>query len=303
MIYVVIPVHNRKNITRRCLASLQKQDTNHFTVIVVDDGSADGTSEMIRAEFPDTILLQGDGDLWWVGSINKGIRFALNQCDSEDHILSLNDDLIIKRNYISTLMNAAREYPNAIIGSVETTMDSPDTIKSGGILVNWNTAKRKVINKGRQLDEFPPGFLVQVDRLTGRGTLFPARVFKEVGLYDEVHFRQCADTELPVRANFKAGYPLFVIYDAVVESYPGDNKNINQRGTFTFSDIGEYFFGIRSNFNLKYHYWFARNVSPNPAWFIRYFVLDLIRTVGHFFVRFEVLNKNNISEQNTSQNL
>ncbi len=78
----MIPVHNRKKLTRECLASLQNQDTKHFTVIVVDDGSTDGTSEMIRAEFPDTILLQGDGGLWWVGSINKGIRYALIRSQS-----------------------------------------------------------------------------------------------------------------------------------------------------------------------------------------------------------------------------
>ena len=101
---------------------------------------------MICSEFPDTVLLQGDGNLWWVGSINKGIRYALSQCKSEDLVLSLNDDLIVKTIYISNLMDAAKELPNAIIGSVETTMHSPYIIKSGGIVVNWKTAKRKVLN-------------------------------------------------------------------------------------------------------------------------------------------------------------
>lgn len=289
MIYVVIPVHNRKKFTRQCLASLAKQDSNQFTVIVVDDGSSDGTSEMIRTEFPDTILLQGDGDLWWVGSINKGISVALSECKSEDYILVLNDDLIVETDYISSLADAAKNHPNAIIGSVETTVGSPNQIRSGGISVNWRTAKRKVINKDRLLGEFPKGYSITVDRLTGRGTLFPCQVFKDVGLYDDIHFKQCADTELPVRAYFRAGYPLYVSYDAVVISIPGDDEHINHQATYKVSDFREYFFGIKSNFNLKYHYWFARDVAPSTGWFVRYFVLDIARTIAHFFIRLRFL--------------
>jgi GT2 family glycosyltransferase len=288
MIYVVIPVHNRKDLTQTCLASLQQQDTANFAVIVVDDGSTDGTSEMIREEFPDTILLHGDGTLWWVGAINKGIRYALSVCESDDCILSLNDDLIVPVNYISGLANAAQSHPEAIIGSVETTIKQPNIIKSGGIHVNWKTGKRTVLNQGRRIDEFPPGHMIPVSKLTGRGTLFPCKVLREVGIYDEVHFKQCGDTELPSRAHFKFGYPLFVSYDAVVISHVGNGEGINEREYYTISDIGEYFLGIRSHFNLKDHYWFARKVAPNFFWFLRYFPLDLVRIIGRFLIRLKL---------------
>jgi GT2 family glycosyltransferase len=113
-------------------------------------------------------------------------------------------------------MHAAELHPGAIIGSVETVSDAPRIIKSGGVLVNWKIAKRKVLNQGKSLDQFPEGHIVAVDRLTGRGTLFPSQVFRGVGLYDNTHFRQCGDTELPVRASFKFGYPLLVSYDAIL---------------------------------------------------------------------------------------
>ena len=50
-ISIVIPVHNRRELTRNCLLSLQKQTYKNFSVIIVDDGSTDGTSEMIQKEF------------------------------------------------------------------------------------------------------------------------------------------------------------------------------------------------------------------------------------------------------------
>ena len=291
MIFVIIPVHNRIDYTHQCLSSLSKQDTDDYSIIIVDDGSTDGTSEMVRREFPQTILLQGDGSLWWVGSINKGIRYVLDNCQPEDYILSLNDDLIVQTNYFSSLRQAAKEHSNAIIGSVETTMNSPDVIKSGGIAINWKTAKRRVLNKGCRLDQFTSGYSIEVDRLTGRGTMFPAKMFRAIGLYDEVHFQQCGDPELPVRAKFKAGYELFVNYNAVVISQVPKDVDVNTKETYSLSDWREYFFGIRSHFNIRDHFWFAWNVAPNTFWFLRFFLLDLIRTIGHFLLRLNFLRQ------------
>ena len=79
MIYVVIPVHNRKDFTRNCLLSLQKQSFQAFEVVIVDDGSTDGTAEMLREEFPELPVLKGDGNLWWTASVNMGIKYALEQ--------------------------------------------------------------------------------------------------------------------------------------------------------------------------------------------------------------------------------
>jgi GT2 family glycosyltransferase len=284
-VFVVIPVFNRKEFTHDCLASLQKQDTANFTVIVVDDGSTDGTGEMIRQRFPDTILLEGDGSLWWVGSINKGICHALSLCQDDDFILVINDDLVVPSNYVSSLLNAANLHPETIIGSVETINNAKHIIKSGGVTVNWSTAKHKVLNKGKSLEQFPSCYTVEVDSLTGRGTLFPSKVFREVGLYDGIHFKQCGDTELPLRANFKFGYPLIVSYDAVVISYQGSKNNINDKKTYTLSDLKEYFFSIRSHYNLIDKFWIASNIAPNRAWLLRYYLFDAARVIGHFMIR------------------
>jgi len=284
-IYVIIPVFNRQEYTRLCLQSLHQQDVQGFTIIVVDDGSTDNTSEMIREQFPEVICLLGDGNLWWVGSINMGIRHALTLGQPDDYILVINDDLTVPSNYISSLINAAAQKPKAIIGSVETLQTSPSIIKNGGTRVNWKIAKGKKINRGLPLDQFAEGTLVKVDRLTGRGTLFPSVVFREAGLYDEVHFRQCGDPELPLRANFKYGYPLFISYDAVVISYPGKGKSVNDKKNYTLSDFHEYFFGIRSHFNIKDKYWIAHNIAPNKFWFIRYYAFNLMRIIGRYLTR------------------
>ena len=70
-LFIVIPVHNRKHFTRDCLLSLRKQTFQNFTIIVIDDGSSDGTGEMIQKEFPEVVLLHGDGNLWWTGNKHR----------------------------------------------------------------------------------------------------------------------------------------------------------------------------------------------------------------------------------------
>lgn len=284
-VYIVIPVHNRRNMTRDCLSSLECQAEQEFAVIVVDDGSTDGTSEMIRQEFPDVVLLSGNGDLWWVGAINLGIRYVMQMCGPEDLVLTLNNDLVVSPNYIGSLLHAAQSRPDAIIGSVETTEESPRTIKNGGYHVNWVTAKNTIMNKGRKLDDFPPNYLLAVPKLTGRGTLFPTKVFRKVGLYDDVHFKQCGDMELPSRAHLKHGYQLFVCYDSVVISRAQTNDSVNSCSHYTVAQVKEYFFGIRSHYNIKDHYWFAHNIAPNRLWFLRFVTLELLRNVYHFVSR------------------
>lgn len=288
MIFIILPVHNRKELTRECLKSLTEQDRNFFKIVVVDDGSSDGTSAMVQKEFPETVLLQGDGNLWWAGSINKGIKHVLQDCQPGDYILTLNDDLVVRPNYLSSLVQAAENNPNSIVGSLESTIDNPGIIKSGGITCNWVTAKEKVLNIGEQIGEFPDTFTQEVSILTGRGTLFPAKVFQEVGFFDDQNIIQCADTELPIRANFKFGYRLIVCYGAIVFSFIGKNENINSKDNYSLSDFYEYFFDLRSHFNLKTHYWIARNIAPNNFWFARYLSLNIMRTIGHFFLRLKV---------------
>jgi len=286
-IYIVIPVHNRKAMTRDCLLSLQEQSERGFQTIVVDDGSTDGTSEMIKREFPDVVLLHGDGNLWWTGAINKGIRYALDICAPDDFILVLNDDLVVPVDYIAALRSAATAHRNTLIGSVVADIDDRDVILKGGMTIDWRTARRKRLNQGKLLSSFPKGHWVQVSTLTGRGVLIAAKVFEEVGLYDEEHFLQCGDTELPVRAA-RVGYKLIVSCDMVVFGYAEDEGDINHMQRYRLSDAGDYFWSVKSNTNLRYRFWFARGTSSNVLGALRYFAFDLARVIFHFVARLKL---------------
>ena len=259
-IYIIIPVHNRKHFTRECLLSLRKQTFQSFKVIVVDDGSTDGTGEMIEEEFSDTILLKGDGNLWWTGATNMGVEYALTQAGHDDYILTLNDDTIVRAGYLQILLDSAKNYPSSLIGSISVSSLDESTVVDAGVRINWLTAKYTNLAEGRRYqDILQEDLLIQkVDVLSGRGTLIPIEVFQKIGLYDFKRLPHYgADYEFSHRANMN-GYELLINHEAVVVSDVKMTGLNNRTSKIGWSNLIRSFFSIRSAHNLMQRWRFAR---------------------------------------------
>jgi N-acetylglucosaminyl-diphospho-decaprenol L-rhamnosyltransferase len=283
-IYIVVPVFNRKALIEKFLDCLVPQTFRNFTVVVVDDGSTDGTGALIEEQFRDVELIHGDGSLWWTGATNVGIRHVLKSASSEDAVLVINDDIEIGPDYLQQLYRVWQATPRALIGSVVVDINNSDWILDGGRLVNWWTAKMRVLHEGRCLSEFDTNYTVDVSLLTGWGTLLPVAVFSEVGLYDDAHFQQCGDTELPVRAKNR-GYRLLVNFGSVVKTHLDQTAGINVMQRYTIRDLKTFFFHVKSNYRLKYRFFFAYNTAKNPVAFASFFACDIARITIHFLSR------------------
>jgi len=282
-IYIVVPVFNRKSFTQRFLCCIRSQTFRNFEIIILDDGSTDGTVELITEQFREVQLLRGNGNLWWTGAINLGIRHAMAQASEADAILVINDDLEVNSDYLEILHRVWKSMPRALIGSVAVDIHNPEIIVDGGRTLNRWTAKGTILNAKRKLSEFPQDHYTDVSGLTGWGTLIPIQVFREIGLYDDKHFQQCGDTELPVRAK-NAGYRLIVSYEAVVKVHTEASDGINVANRYSLRDMRTYFFGVKSNCRLKYRFFFSVNTATNPFALISFLLFDLVRVTGHFFL-------------------
>ena len=281
-LFAIIPVHNRIGYTRICLNSLGGGgDTLDITVI--DDGSSDGTAEMLALDYPRVHVVRGDGNLWWTGAINAGLRSILPRAEASDAVLLLNNDTVLPSDFVERCHEALTRYPNAMIGSVVVRLDDRQTILSGGVLVNWTTAKHRNLNAGHHLDEFPPGHAVPVSVLTGRGVLLPVALVHELGLYWQERLPQYGDLEFPRRAALR-GHGLWIDYGMVVYSQPEDPDRVNYRSHYRLSDIPRFFLDRRSACQLSFRFWMAMRSGPQPRATL-YFLCDLARVVVHFLRR------------------
>jgi GT2 family glycosyltransferase len=277
-VYVVIPARNRAERTVRCLEALSRQTYPAVTQIIVDDGSTDGTEERVKGKFPDTVLLRGEGDLWWTGATNLGIQYAFEHAGARDFILLLNNDITLRPDFLQIIIESAMHHPRALIGSVALSDEDESTIADGGIKINWRTAKYTALASGEDYQTtLERGVRVEaVDVLTGRGTLAPVEVFRRVGLFDQKRLPHYgADYEFSIRAK-RAGFGLLVDYGCVVFVDVKSTGMRNDRGVMRWSDLMKSYFSKRSPYSLRYRWNFARLACPWPL-LPTFLVLDTAR--------------------------
>jgi len=202
---VIIPVYNRRETTLNCLDQLKNKvvtDGGEIQVVVVDDGSTDGTADAIYSSYPDVKILKGDGNLWWTGAINKGIEYALGQ--ELDYALIINDDLEFDRNFLVEMLEVAKIEPTGLISSIKL-----NKLKNGDekiIAVGFNVVgllreiKRLHADELYQPEKF--GNVLNCDILTGASLLIPMQVFRQIGIFDGKNFpHHWGDFEFTRRAS------------------------------------------------------------------------------------------------------
>lgn len=196
-IAVVVPVYNRRDLTVSFLQSFERVTYRNFEIIIVDDGSTDGTAETIAREFPRVRLLRESGDLWWAKATNIGVRDALSR--GAEFILTINDDVSVDPHLLDALVQTAQAHPKTLVGSFVYEFKNPQKLWFAGGKVHW--LRGNLVHRSTPRD----GTLAW---LTGMGTLIPAATFQDIGFYDEEHFPQyTADADFSLRAK-KHGWSL-----------------------------------------------------------------------------------------------
>jgi len=261
-IVFVIPVHNRLSYTRECLTILgQQTETSFFTkneifIIVVDDGSNDGTSTMLHDQFPEVIKLTGDGNLWYSGSLNMGIRYAMDNLRC-DFIMVWENDIFPIDNYFDNLQEILSTWDTkTLICSKLYFRVLPDRIFGMGGTFNPKNGKKALIGR-TETDKPEYEMIKEVDWFLGQGVLIHKDILLKVGLFDEVNFPQYhADVDYSLRAK-NAGYKN-IVYPNLKLLNDTETTGISHIRNKSFRQFFDSLVSIRSNMNIRKDIKFTR---------------------------------------------
>jgi len=266
-VHVLIPVFNRLAMTRNVVANLRHQQVDEaLRIIVVDDGSTDGTAEFL-ASLDDVVVLTGNGNLWWGGAIDLGLRRTFETAVDQDWVVFVNNDTELPPDFIQRLLDAARKYAPAAVGSVVRDIQPPHQLISVGPRIDVNRFRVTDVGSGGLGDRISE--VLEVDALSGRGVIFPVSALRAAGGMRPRWLPQyLADYELSLRIRAH-GWRLLVAVDATVYSHSEFGSAFRPRG------LRNRYFSVRSPTYLPAQlafWWQARRPTgrltllPQLAW-------------------------------------
>lgn len=218
---LVIPVYNRREITLQGLRSLHRINRENLAVhiIVVDDGSTDGTSQAIEKNFPGVQIVKGDGTLHYAAGTNRGISVALER--NPDYIVTMNDDAIFHEQFLQRLIKTAEANPHSIVGSLLLLWNEPHRVFQ--VDFKWITSTGGWFQSNNATVFDFPKEAFEVEGLAGNCVLFPVKAIRECGLMDEKKFPHgWGDIQYLVRMK-KKGWKLLVEPKSYVWCEPNTN--------------------------------------------------------------------------------
>ncbi|MGH7494615.1 MAG: glycosyltransferase family 2 protein [bacterium] len=203
---------NGKALLLETLASVRQMTYPNFKIIVLDNGSTDGSQEAVRAQHPEATLLENGRNLGFGEGSNVGMRYAFHH--GAEWVFLLNNDILVDPNLLSCLMEvAAADAKIGILGPKIYYQSQPDTFWYAGGRVNFFTGMTS--HRGiREIDRGQYDRVADTDYVTGCAMLMRREVLERVGLFDPVYYPIYAeDADLSVRAR-RAGYRLVYVPQA-----------------------------------------------------------------------------------------
>ncbi len=250
---VIILNWNGVKDTLACLASMAQVTYDNFSVLVVDNGSSDGSEQIVGEAYPDLPLLQTGANLGYAGGNNAGIRLVL--AADPAYVLLLNNDTLVAPDFLDALVSAAEANPaGGYFGPAVLTLEEvPRVIALGG--ANWDPDRCAFRNfgKNRPLPSRPGTAAIPVDYPTGCSLLIRRTVLDEIGLMDERYFLTFEESDWCFRGR-EAGFLSFAV--------PG--ARIQHKVSVSFggaqSPLMRYFM------TRNVLYWGRRHLPPRQRW-------------------------------------
>ena len=204
-LYVI--TYDGKRFLEKCFDSLQKlTDYSNHRLVLVDNGSSDGSGDYVREHFPEVEVLRIFPNAGYANAANKAVEHA--RANGAEYVVLMNDDIeILHAHWLTEAVAQAERDPQlGIIGFVETTPEDTES-------------------------QPPQSTLFEVDYLRGFAMLMPLSLFNGIGDFDEIYFVVGDEDDLGARAQ-RAGYKLVKLGIPIYHFGGGTNQNYGRTTAF-----------------------------------------------------------------------
>jgi GT2 family glycosyltransferase len=224
LISVIVVNWNRRDLLRCCLESLaQQRQAPHFEVVLVDNGSSDGSNSMVEELRPTLpfplLLIQNTENRGFCAANNQGIERARGEW-----IALLNNDAEARPEWLSTMYSAIEERPGyGMVACKILVYEDPRKIDKAGHLIYLDGQ-----NRGRGSGQIDQGQFDTVEDVLwpdGCAAMYRKSMLREIGGFDEDLFAYADDAELGLRARI-AGWECVYAPRAVVLHHRGSTLGL-----------------------------------------------------------------------------
>jgi GT2 family glycosyltransferase len=265
---VVVLNWNSQEMTEECVRSVLAMEGDSFELLIVDNGSKDGSPEYLRAAFPDIEVIANSRNLGFTGGCNVGMKRALER--GADYVLLVNNDTVVGRTFLADLLAESAANPKAGMVSPKIYYFEPQNRIwwAGGVFNLWQGIPRHI--GWRQTEAGRYETPVTIDWATGCGVLLKSAALRETGLFDERIFANGEDLDLSLRMR-NLGWQI---------RYAPRAKMWHKEGFATRRNVGEYARKFTATRNVLYvmhkHARGAHWITFWPYFLVRYvFVIAL----------------------------
>lgn len=232
-ISVIIVSYNVKEFLQQCVLALKNAlDGLDHEIIIVDNNSVDGSTEIIRYKYPEIILIENDTNRGFAKACNQGLKYAKGE-----YLLLLNPDTMIQEDTIATMLAFFEEYPRAgaagcKILNADGTMQSacrrsfPTPMVALPKLLGLSRLfpKSKLFGK-YNLTYLDPDQVAEVDAISGSFVMLRREVYLKVGGLDETFFMYGEDLDYFYRVK-EAGWKIYYVPDTKIIHYKGESTKL-----------------------------------------------------------------------------
>jgi GT2 family glycosyltransferase/glycosyltransferase involved in cell wall biosynthesis len=220
--------------------SLQTSTRVPDHIVVVDNGSGDGSPAQLRASLERVDLVGVERNLGFAGGCNAGVDRLRGQ--AVDFVLLVNSDVVLHPAAVSRLVAAAHAHPSAgVLGPVLLSREEPDRIASAGVSYRAATGRMRQRAAGLPLSRLQPSQPHEVDAISGAVMLIRSNALARAGGLDDQYFFYFEDIDFCLRAR-AVGFTSVCVPDAI--GYHEGGRTIGRRSA------GRMYYAARNHLRL-----------------------------------------------------